>query len=195
MKTQINNLLKIGFLAVFAILSLTINAQSYYTPGQVYSIRNKIDDTHTLKVEFVFDASGNATITKTMVSSISSDKTQSAIFCDDERMNLSTETGCVTFNGDLTNFWVINIENVDNSSAPLGGGICFKCPCKEQMDPKVAGGDCKVSDMNDGGSLHNLTCVVTATCMTCGELKSQTDNGIIVTDQMLIIQANSINFN
>lgn len=194
MKTQINHLIKISFLAVFAILSLTVSAQSYYTPGQVYTFRNKINVSQTLKVDIVFDAAGNASVSKSMVSPQANDKYNSFVFCDENRIDYSSESKCINFNGDLSNFLVIDLETIVDGSSPLGGGVCLTCPCSKPFKDVVGKGECKVTYTKENSSF-SFNCEVTATCEECGKLTISSNTGTTSTNQILIIQTNSVNFN
>jgi len=193
MKTKFNTIIKTVIFTLITLAYSGLSAQTYYTPGQVYTFRNKIDDTHTLQANVLFDAAGNATVTKTIESANSTDKKQSSIFCENERMNLNSETGCASFKGSVKEFWVIDLGSTNEVAVPEGGTtICFSCPCKVSMG--AGAGKCKVSDMTDGGATHNITCVVTDTCNECGTLQRSSSKGSTDNNQILIIQANSVNF-
>lgn len=187
MKTKINNLLKIGFLAVFAILSLTVSAQSYYTPGQVYSYRNKINSTQTLKVDVVFDNAGNATVTKSIVDVMDSDKNNSFILANPDKVSFS-DASCVNLIGELNEFWAVELDNVNGTAVPVGGlGGCPSCPCKKGK------GACSVAKIKTNNG-YNIWCDTTLDCDVCGEMTFNKPSGE-QTGTVLIIQAKSVIFN
>jgi hypothetical protein len=193
MKTQFKTIIKTVIFTLITFTFFGASAQSYYTPGQNYSFRNKIDATHTLKVNVVYDASGNATVTKSMVSPISTDIYNSFIFCDDSRVSYSSESNCASFTEELTDFWVIELETVNEDASPVGGGVCFSCPCAKKLKDAVGVAECQVKYIKEN-STFNINCEVTATCEECGKLTISSGSGTQSTNQILIIQANSVQF-
>lgn len=193
MKTQFKTLINACIFSMLTLTYFSVSAQSYYTPGQNYSLRNKIDATHAMKINIIYDTSGNATISKTIVSALSSDKYNSFIFCDVNRMNYNEESNCADFTEELLDFWVIDLETIVEDAVPLGGGKCFSCPCAKKLKGAIDAGTCDVLYIREGNTF-NFSCEVAATCEECGKLEVSSGNGSNSTNQILIIQANSVQF-
>ena len=128
-------------------MGATVFAQSYYTPGQTYTFRNKINETQCIKVDVVFDANGNATVSKSLVAAETTDKANSFVFCEDTRVTFDESANTFKFNGPLTDFFVINLDNVNQESAPIAtGSLCIICDCKGNLEGATVDGNIENTD-------------------------------------------------
>jgi hypothetical protein len=187
MKTKFNTIIKTVIFTLITLAYSGLSAQTYYTPGQVYTFRNKIDDTHTLQANVLFDAAGNATVTKTTVNTQESDRNYSAIFASHDKIEF-TENSSIKLVGSTNEFWAIEFTNEVDNASPVGGGtLTASCPCKKGK------ANCTVSRIK-AGTGYNIWCDTGLECDVCGEMQFSRPTGE-TTATILVIQAKSIIFN
>jgi len=198
MKTKLNNTIKATMLFIFTLMGAAVFAQSYYTPGQTYTFRNKINANQCIKVDVVFDANGNATVSKSLVAAETTDKANSFVFGPENEVEYNSSTSTIRYQNSADNYFVLNLNTTDfDSEAPTANGeATITCSCKEFKVENV--GNCKIDSQTNGG----IICVFCANengCTECWPPKVTIKNssGVFtnINHQVLIIKANNISYN
>jgi hypothetical protein len=167
-------------------------SQNYYQPGTSYTYRSlkATGNNSTSVLTVVFDANGNATVTRNESTSTASDKQVFQVLAPltevSTRTNSSDGKGALDITGDLSKYWAISFDNP--TAARTENGITIECNCKLGSD----GAKCSVSYLQQGNNL-NATCVQESGCQTC-EMKTTVvkDKSGNMVGGVLLLKANSV---
>ncbi|MCC6182683.1 MAG: hypothetical protein IT237_12705 [Bacteroidia bacterium] len=162
---------------------------NYYTPGQTYIFRSRIDENQTKVISIVFDEAANATIFITVDSVLPVDESANFFFGPSAEFQFNEQSNAILITGDLSNYWYIYFDNPDHQSdnaTTVGGpNVTVTCNCKKSMGPDPA---CEVSWVLENDMLC-ATCVPNGSCEDCKEPKWS--SGIVNTTS-IIVKASTI---
>jgi hypothetical protein len=181
------------FVGLFCLVSCSAAfSQGYYEPGiaQTYRSLKASASNRASVLTVVFDAGGNATVSRSESDSHAGDKQRFQVLAPvtevSLRSNSSDGNGEVDINGDRSKYWAVAFDGP--SAERTGNSVLVECLCKVGSD----GATCSVSFVKQGNSL-NANCVQEAGCQTC-EMKTTVvkDKSEKITGGVLLLKANSV---
>lgn len=162
---------------------------NYFTPGQTYIFRSRIDENLTKVISIEFDAAGNATIMLTNDSVLPEDKAANYFFGPNNEFQFEEQINTIIITGDLSNYWYIyfnNPEHQSDNAATVGGtNLTVSCTCKKGSAPEAY---CDVAWTLQNDILCP-TCVPNISCEECNEPKWSNNP---VNSTSLVVKASSI---
>jgi hypothetical protein len=162
---------------------------NYFTPGQTYIFRSRIDENQIKVISIVFDEAGNATIVITSDSVLPEDKAANYFFGPNDEFRFDEQANTILIIGELSNYWFIYFDNPghqsDNATTVGGPDVKVSCDCKKGSgsDPK-----CDVAWTLENDMLCP-SCVPQASCEDCKDPKWSTSP---VNSTSVLVKASTI---
>jgi len=180
---------KVLFSMMLIGLALTMQAQSWFTPGTVYQFESKSSSNpqEVITLRVIYDSEGNATVAKSTRYAGSQDKQKTCSFGPPSELSISTNQGSpgttVYTYSTKNKYWMIPFDTYTSAAMP-STETTITCTCTSNAEST-----CDVSTQIDSSGACS-TCAPGIGCMTC---KMTVSNSTFTNiGGVLIIKANNI---